>query len=120
VATVKITDPESRWLLGWNVQGDLADWTFYETSAGAIVAFPKAPPKSPPSNWQKIQRGRFSAAALAWQTLPHETRNAWERATLRLSLGLNGYNLWVYWHVKRDTPAIRTIECLSGEELLPP
>jgi hypothetical protein len=116
---VKLTDPESRWLLGWNVQGDLAGWTLYENHLGQVIAFPKAPPKSPPTKWQRIQRSRYVAAAAAWKLLSKETRTNWELATHRLSLGLCGYHLYVHYHVKNDYRAIQTIERQSGLKLLP-
>lgn len=108
--------------LGFGAQGDLGPWTTYTSKAmgpHGIVIFAKAWLKDPTSPRQKAHRNRVRAAATAWKALSAQQRTDWERTTKTLSLRLTGYNLFVHWHMVRDTSNILTLERQSGIQLLP-
>lgn len=105
--------------LGLHPAGDLAGLTCYTNKKGKTVWFIKSPPKVPPSDPQRRQRIRFTIAATAWQHLTQEQRYDWHSACRTAGLYLHGYNLWIYWQLKRDIPTLRTIERQSGITLLP-
>lgn len=105
--------------LGLRPTGDLGPNTWYTKRRGTIVFFPRSPPKQPPTDRQIRQRQNFTLAAAAWQSLTPATRAAWELATKRLSLSLNGYNLWTWYFHSRDDRAIATIARQSSLDLFP-
>jgi len=107
-------------LYGFLISGDLADLTTYKSRRGKIVTFAKTWPKKPATPAQEAQRQRFRDAAQAWQALTPAARAQWELATLRASLCLNGYDLFVHWHTTQDELAIRTLERQTHTQLLPP
>ncbi len=110
---------DMRTFIGLNPTGDLGPFTIYTSRRAGSVWFIKAPPLSPPTIHQIHQRNRFRLAALAWKALPKETRHDWHNACRRAGLYLNGYNLWIYWILRRNRTAIATIERLSHVTLLP-
>jgi len=105
-------------LLGLNFQGDLGPLTTYTSKKGRRVWFLKTTPSGPSSDWQKIQRDKFRALALAWMNLTQEQRQAWHTAAKRASLRITGYNLWAYLQLTGDRAAIETVERQTGERLL--
>ena len=106
-------------ILGFVTWGDLGPLTMYRTKAGRMVFYPKAPPLSPASPAQKRNRDLWREAAAAWNRVPAARRERWERASKTASLSITGYNLFVYWWTTRDTAAIRTVERITGLDLLP-
>jgi len=111
--------PKSRKWVGFNATGDLGPFTIYTSRRAGTVWFIKAPPLEPPSYFQTRCRNRFRQAAKAWQFQTQEQRDAWNTACRRLNLIVNGYTLWIFWQLRRNRPAIRTIERQSGIKLLP-
>lgn len=105
--------------LGWNTQGDLGPFTFYTAKNMALVFYLRAPPTKPPTPWQGQVREAFAAAAVTWSALPVATKALWELVTHRAHLRISGINLWMYWQLKQDRAAIRTIERQTGITLLP-
>lgn len=114
------TPPPNKGVLGFNLTGDFADWTIYTSRERGIVWFSKSPPKIPPSFKQLHQRNRIRVIATAWRKLTQEHRDRWRRAALRARLQLPGYDLFVFWQIKRDPSYIRTIERQTGIPLLEP
>ena len=104
--------------LGLNAQGDLGGFTFYQSSRGPRIWYPKAPPLTPPTASQRNLRNRFRLAAYNWRALPPARRADWLRAAGLAELRITGYNLFVYWQLKRDNDAIRTIERITSLRLL--
>lgn len=102
-------------------QGDVGPLTSYTNKRG-IVMFLKAWLRDPASPKQIAHRDRIRAAARNWKAAPISTKQAYERATKKLSLYINGYNMWVCMSMNRDArAAMPTIERQSGQTLpLPP
>lgn len=109
----------TRSLLGLNPTGDLGPFTIYTSRRAGTVWFLKSPPTSPPTVHQLRQRNRFRLAAAAWRAQPQETRDAWNLACRRAHLYLHGYNLFVWWQLRRLRSTLATIERQSGITLVP-
>ena len=106
-------------LWGFNTQGDWGPFTFYTNKRNALVFYLRAPPKKPWSPIQLAQQAKFADAAHAWTALPPAAKANWERATHLAHLRITGYDLWMYWTLRYDDQAIRTIERQTGITLLP-
>lgn len=102
-------------------QGDVGPLTSYTNKRG-IVMFLKAWLRDPASEKQIAHRDRIRACAKNWKAAPKTTRQAYERATKKLSLYINGYNLWVCASMNQTgRSAIATLERQTGLALpLPP
>lgn len=105
-------------LLGWRPTGDLGPLTIYTSRRHKIVAFLKAPPTCPPTEWQSHQRAAFRLIARAWNGLTDEQREQWHLAEVRLPLNITGYNLFVWWNLSHDDETIRTIQRQTGTNLI--
>lgn len=75
-------------------QGDVGPMTSYTNKRG-IVMFLKAWLRDPVSPKQVAHRNRYRACAKNWKETTEEVRKQYEKVTKRLSLYINGYNLWV-------------------------
>jgi hypothetical protein len=106
-------------IFGFVLWGDFGPTTLYRNKKGKIVFYAKTWPHKPPSPKQTQQRALFTAAATAWQTLSQTQRDQWELATLRASLCMHGYDLWVHWYTTQDTLAIQTLQRQTATSLLP-
>jgi len=105
--------------MGLNSQGDLGPWTFYTDKRKGLVYFVKAPPLEPPSLMQTSVRNSIRLAAYTWRSLQPTARENWELAAKRTHLKITGYNLFVFWLLRKEDAAIHTIERLSNIELIP-
>ncbi len=105
--------------LGFNTQGDLGPWTFYTDKRKGLVYFVKSPPLEPPSQLQQSIRNSIRLAAYTWRSLDGEQQRTWETASKRAGLRITGYNLFVFWILRRDDAAIHTVERLSNVKLIP-
>lgn len=105
--------------LGFNTQGDLGPWTFYTDKRKGLVYFVKAPPLEPPSLLQTSVRNAIRLAAYAWRSLSGDQRANWKTAAKRAHLQITGYNLFVFWIIRKEDAAIHTIERLSRIKLIP-
>jgi len=106
--------------LGRNPTGDLGPLTAYTSRRHGAVWFTKSPPLKPASEWQRQQRNRFRLAAKAWKELPKDERDLWTLAARRARLYITGYNLWMWWLLCRQRPALATIERQSQITLYRP
>ena len=97
-------------LMGLIVQGDIGPWTCYHHPGQRTVAFPHAPPTKPPTRRQIHQRNKLRLTAQLWQSLSHAQRNAWERAAMRATLRITGYNLYTAAQLLDQPSLIATIE----------
>ena len=95
--------------LGIWVSGDVGDVTIYTDRFGRKVAFPKSPPKEPPSVQQIHQRNRFATAQNNWRQLTDDEKQQLETATLRGALVMTGQNLFISVALKNDNLALQTL-----------
>lgn len=114
-------EPTSKILciLGFRPTGDLGPLTAYTSKRGKVVWFLKAPPTTPPSDWQLHCRNAFRLIAHVWNALTEDVRQQWSLAERRGFLNITGYNLFVYWNMTRDDAAIRTIQRQTKTNLIP-
>ena len=104
-------------LMGMEVSGDVGDLTIYTDRFGKKVAFPKAPPKEPPSFAQIIQRQRFADGQKFWSALNDDEKAALELATKKVSAPLTGQNLYISTYIRNDSADLLTFEKQSGVRL---
>ncbi len=104
-------------LMGFRPTGDFGPLTGYTSRRGTTVWYLKAPPKTPPTGWQRLQRARFSSAAHLWTALTPNQRADWLAAARKAKLNVTGYNLWVWYQLTRDRKVITTVERQSGIQL---
>jgi len=107
-------------LLGIEVSGDLADITIYTDRFFKKIAYPKSPPKEPPSAEQITLRSRFRTAVLNWKAAPEAVRQAYEAASIATSIPCTGHNVWVSTSLSHQTARLRTLERQSGIILADP
>lgn len=103
------------WSIPWNligieVSGDIGDLTIYTNRFGKKVAFPKSPPKKPPSPRQVFQRDSFRNAQAAWNSLTKQQKNNLEMAVLALSAPLTGQNLYISAVIRQSNNDLVTFE----------
>lgn len=106
-------------LLGFGPTGDLGPLTGYTSKRGKPVFFLKAPPKTPPTTWQKIQRNKFRLVSYLWDRLPGGQQLDWLKAAKAAKLNITGYNLFLWYQQTHDDAVIHTVERQSGITLLP-
>jgi len=107
-------------MLGTVIYGDIGPLTLYKNMNGKIVAFKKTWPKEVPSPLQLAQRQLFRDAAAAWRALTPAQKAEWESATLRASLRVHGYDLWVHHQLAHDDAAIQALQRQTETQLIPP
>ncbi len=100
------------------ISGDIGPVTFYTNQRSKHVMFDKKPNLNPPSQLQRRQRNMFRSVAAAWNNMQPATKTKWETATKRLGARMNGYHLFVWWSIKQDLPALRTVERITKLDLL--
>jgi len=115
---MKPSPPEITRLWGLWPTGDFGPFTFYTSHRRQrVVAFLKAPPKTPPSWKQKIAHTRFRDAANLWTLQPKATRDNWTNACKRAGLSITGFNLWMHCRIRNDLTPARTIQRQTGIDL---
>jgi hypothetical protein len=105
-------------LLGLRPTGDFGPYTIYTSQRHKTVAFPRSPPQKPPSIRQIQQRERWRAAAQAWAELPNTIKLNWRTAAIKANLKITGHNLWIWYILRGDQPAILTVERITGINLI--
>lgn len=105
-------------VLGYLVTGDLGDFTFYTNRRGRIVFYSKAPPLSPTSPAQRVQRTRMQQAGAAWQNMTPGQRAKWRQAAARCNMPINGPALAAAWIMKPGA-WIETVARQSNVQLPP-
>lgn len=105
--------------MGFNSQGDFGPWTFYTDQRRGLVFYVKAPPLEPPSLLQTSVRNSIRLAAYTWRRLSTSHQKNWETASKRCHLKIHGYNLFVFWILRREDAAIHTVERISRIHLIP-
>jgi len=109
---------EANWLLGVMISGDVGPLTFYTSQRQKHVIFDKKPPLNPASQLQLRNRNRLRGIAQAWNVLDKESRDRWESVSKRVGCRCTGFHLWVWWNWKQDRSALRTLERISGIQLI--
>ncbi len=107
-------------LMGLKIQGDFGGITCYTNKQNKVVWFQKAPPRKPPSDQQVIQRHQFIQTAEKWKMIGEEEQKRWEDLARKAYLRITGYNLFTYWCLKSDFPAIATVCGQAGMSLVLP
>ena len=115
---MKPLPPHLTRLWGLWPTGDFGPWTFYTShKRHVVVAYPKAPPKDPPSWKQLVEQARFRNAGNLWSLLPAATKAAWTAAAKRAKLSISGFNFYMYVQLRQDFDAARTVQRQSGIDL---
>lgn len=103
---------------GWWPTGDWGPFTFYTSHRRHLtVAYPRSPPKEPPSWKQKFAQADFQLAAEAWSLLTRPIKDRWTLAAKRAHLRISGFNFWMYVQIRHDVAAARTVQRQSGIDL---
>ncbi len=103
---------------GWKIQGDVGPLTVYTRRDGRQVMYPRAPPDVPESTEQLHYRNLWRSLGITWQAMTKPARTNWATAAQRAGLGITGFNLWMYYQLRKDQRAIQTIERQTGITLL--
>lgn len=106
--------------LGLIVSGDIDGITIYTDRHGRKVAYPKAPPKEPPTEAQVALRNRFKAAQAQYMALSPADRQAWEQLSLRSHLCMTGQNLLIHVAMKDSFALLNTLMRQTGVDVDPP
>ncbi len=105
-------------LAGLRPTGDFGPLTGYTSKRGKAVWYLKAPPKTPATGWQRLQRWKFRLVAMAWSALAPAERANWLNAASQARLNITGYNLFLWYQLLGDRATIATIERQTGIRLL--
>lgn len=100
--------------LGLNIQGDIDGITCWRSKRGAVIWYPRAPPKCAPSQLQVDQRAKWRSILDDWNALPAATRANWMLITERASLSIHGLNLYIWWRCAQDDSIVNTLERQTG------
>jgi hypothetical protein len=115
--------PISLALLSWcgiDLAGDIGPYTVYTNKNRKLVAFPRSPPKDPPTGAQLRQRYRFTLAIQNWNLLQASERTAWEELSLALSLPRTGLNVFIALSLNPDDASLQTAIDRTGIFVTPP
>ena len=107
-------------MLGLIVSGDVDGLTIYTDRHARKVAYPKAPPKEPPTPLQVWARGRFKVAQAEYMAAAPAEKVLWESLTKRASLCLTGQNLFIHVAMKHSFAVLDTLMQQTGVSVIPP
>jgi len=111
--------PESISLLGLNIQGDIGPWTCYRNIKRGTVVFLRSPPKEPASELQSMLRLKWSRIARLWKGINQLERDKWISVAKVNKLRISGYNLFLWYHCKKDRGLLKTLTRHAGIEPTP-
>lgn len=117
---MKAIPPTLFQMIGYLTNGDIGPWTFYTSTRGRLVFFPKTYPKDPATYHQTLYRNKWRHAGLRWQLLDQTTKDLWELAAKRNHLTVSGFNLFIFYILGNHTKYIETIERISNVDLQTP
>jgi hypothetical protein len=106
--------------LGLIVSGDIDGLTIYTDRHGRKVAYPKAPPKEPPTDFQIYYRNRFKTAQANYMALTAPQKADYEDLTKRANLCLTGQNLFIHVALKHTFGLLDTLQQQTGVTVVPP
>lgn len=106
--------------LGLMVSGDIGGITIYTDRYGRKIAYPKSPPKKPPTELQTAVRSRFKAAQAEYMTLSPAQKADYETLVRHASLALTGQNLFIHVAMKHTGAMLATLVLQTGIEVPQP
>lgn len=107
-------------IIGLIVSGDVDGITIYTDRHNRKVAYPKAPPKEPPTQMQVDVRARFGSAQAEYMGLSPLQKAAYEELTKKANLCMTGQNLFIHVAMKRTFGTLTTLEEQTGVAVEPP
>lgn len=111
---MKAIPPSLFQFLGVLTNGDYAELTFYTSSRGRLVFFPKTYPKDPATFHQTLYRDKWRHAAIRWRALDQDTRDTWKRLATAANLTISGYNLYIHYILGKGTGTVLTCQRNTG------
>ena len=107
-------------LLGLIASGDVDGITIYTDRHGRKVAYPKAPPKEPPTQMQVDVRAKFKAAQAEYMGLTPQQKEDYELLTKAASLCMTGQNIFISTAMRHTQGILDTIQLQTGITVVPP
>jgi len=107
-------------VLGLIVSGDVGGITIYTDRYGRKIAYPKAPPKEPPTAFQVYYRNRFKTAQANYMALTVSQKKSYEELTKASSLCMTGQNLWIHVATKGTFGTLDTLVSQTGISVVYP
>ncbi len=107
-------------LLGLIVSGDVGGITIYTDRHGRKVAYPKAPPKEPPTQMQIDSRAKFKSAQAEYMALTSSEKQAYELLTKAANLCMTGQNIFISTAMRHTQGILDTIMLQTGITVVSP
>jgi len=107
-------------VIGLIVSGDVDGITIYTDRYNRKVAYPKAPPKEPPTQMQVDVRNRFKSAQAEYMGLTPLQKEAYESLTKKANLCMTGQNLFIHVAMKLTYGTLTTLQEQTGVTVVPP
>lgn len=107
-------------VFGLIVSGDVGELTIYTDRHGRKVAYPKSPPKEPPTDLQAALRTRFKLAQANYMLISDCDKADWERLVQKTHLCMTGQNLFISVSMRRTYGILDTLMHQSGVSVTPP
>jgi len=107
-------------IIGLIVSGDVGGITIYTDRHNRKIAYPKSPPKEPPTKMQVDVRARFKAAQAEYMAITAEQKADYELLTKAASLCLPGQNLWIHVAMKHTQGTLDTLQRQTGISVIAP
>jgi len=101
-------------ILGLQISGDVGGLTVYTDRFGKKVAFPKSPPKEPPSDQQIHQRLKFQQAQKEWNSQTDQVKQDLESMCKQANVPMTGQNIWIHTAMTVDYTAYDTLQKQTG------
>lgn len=106
--------------IGLIVSGDVDGLTIYTDRHSRKIAYPKSPPKEPPTAKQTFLRNRFRLAQEQYMALSPADRAEWERLAIAAGLCMTGQNLLIHVAMKDSFAMLATLMQQTGITVTPP
>ena len=107
-------------ILGFQVSGDIGDFTLWTDRYHRVTVIPAAPPLDAPTALQVWQWDRWRHSLDVWNSLAADERACYSRAVRLLNLCCTGPSLWLFCSLKRNLSYWRTIQRQCGLPLSQP
>ncbi len=107
-------------IIGLLVSGDIDGLTIYTDRHNRKVAYPKRPPKEPPTQMQVDVRNRFGSAQAEYMGLTPSEKADYEFLTKAVGLCMTGQNLFIHVAMKRTQATLDTLQQQTGISVIAP